>query len=299
MSGTAATGRVIKDGNHTVEVLNVLKDEIKKPESLASIREKALQIIQRAVDPNAGIPKHPSDGLLYGLIQSGKTSIINVAIALAVDNGFRCVIVLTTDIDPLYDQTLDRVRHALRGLNILGKNDWKDIERFGRQVKTAPSVVVCSKNGSKLASLLEAFKKAKIKALPTLIVDDEADQASLNTFTSKGNDQISRVNKAITKIRAHFPTNTYLQVTATPQSLFLQEPDHPYRPSFTVLSEPGEGYVGGDAFFGAASTRLLRQVNLDEVVELQASKRNLPPVALYQPDCKRLFIPFSLQRLRK
>jgi hypothetical protein len=64
--------------------------------------------------------------------------------------------------------------------------------------------------------------------------------------------------------------NTYLQVTATPQALFLQTPDHPFRPSFTVLSEPGEGYVGGEAFFGPDS-KLLRMVNIDEIDELRST----------------------------
>lgn len=269
-----ATRTPISDGQHTAEVLSVLGSEIKF-DALQSISQRAAQIIQRSVDPIAGPPEAPSDGLLYGLIQSGKTSILTVAAAMAADNGFRCVVVLTSDIDLLYDQTLERVRRALRGLTVLGKNDWKDAARFERQIRSTPFVVVCSKNGNKLNSLLEAFKKARAKGLSALIIDDEADQASLNTFTNKGGAQISRINQAITDFRDFFAVNTYLQVTATPQALFLQRPDHSYRPSFTVLSEPGPGYVGGEAFFGPQN-QLLRLVPIDEVDELCSTHQPAP-----------------------
>ena len=269
---------IIHDGAHTTEVLNVLSAEIKYPDSLRAITEKAVQILEQSVNPIGGVPDHPSDGLLYGLIQSGKTSIITVAAAMAADNGFQCILILTSDIDLLYDQTKERAVKALRGLHVLGKNDWKDAPRFERQLKTTPFVVVCSKNGSKLKSLLEAFKAAHAKGLPTLIIDDEADQASLNTNTrkaSKGGAQVSRINDVITEFRNFFPVNTYLQVTATPQALFLQAPDHNYRPSYTVLSEPGPGYVGGEAFFESTG-RILRDVDLHEIDQLRATNQPSP-----------------------
>ncbi|MDP2167887.1 MAG: Z1 domain-containing protein [Thermodesulfovibrionales bacterium] len=272
---TAIKRKIITDGQHTLEVINVLQTEIRAPDSLDAIKEKAFQIIERSVDPIAGPPEQPSDGLLYGLIQSGKTSIITVVAAMAADNGFQCVVILTSDIDLLYEQTLRRIRNALRGLNVLGKNDWKDAQRFKSQLQTPPFVIVCSKNGSKLNSLLEAFKGVRARSFSAMIIDDEADQASLNTLTSKGGDQISRINEVITNFRNFFSVNTYLQVTATPQALFLQRPDHRYRPSFTVLSQPGYGYVGGEKFFGDQSI-LLRTVDIDEVEQLRTTYQPSP-----------------------
>jgi len=266
---------VIRDGPNTVEVLNVLQNDILDPVSLESIRDRAAQVLEQSVNPIGGVPEDDSDGLLYGLIQSGKTSIITVAAAMAADNGFRSVLILTSDIDLLYEQTLERVKKALRGLTVLGKRDWKDPQRFQRQIRTGPFVVVCSKNGSKLKSLLDAFKAAGARGLPTLIIDDEADQASLNTFTSKRGTQVSRINEVITDFRNFFPVNTYLQVTATPQALFLQHPEHRYRPAFTVLSDPGPGYVGGEAFFGPNSN-LLRDVDLNEVDLLRSTHQPSP-----------------------
>lgn len=269
------TKHVSTDGDNTKEALIVLSESIANTDS---ILEKARQIIANSVDPIAGQPETPADGLLYGLIQSGKTSILTVAAAMAADHGFKCIIILTSDNNPLYSQTYKRTRQALRGLNVLGKNDWEDIEKFERQVRNSPFAVICSKNTKTLSGILQALKSAGgkgAKGLPTLIIDDEADQASLNTYTSKGTDEISTINRLISELRDFFPVKTYLQVTATPQALFLQTPDHPYRPSFTVLSEPGEGYVGGEAFFGPES-KLLRMVDIDEIELLRSTHQPTP-----------------------
>lgn len=269
------TNKIIIDGSHTTEVLNILSNEIKNENSLSSIKEKAAQIIKFSVDPVAGPPKEPSDGLLYGLIQSGKTSVITVSGAMAIDNGFQFVLLLTSNYDPLYQQTLERARQVWRGIRVLGKNDWKDPIRFQRQIRTTPFAIVCSKGVSMLDSMLDSFKKAGARGLSTFIIDDEADQASLNTKASKGIGDLSRTNEIITEFRKFFPVNTYLQVTATPQSLFLQRPGHPYRPSFTVLSEPGHGYIGGEAFFGDNS-ELLSMVDLEEVEKLHSTHQPSP-----------------------
>ncbi len=277
---SVATQRVlITDGPHTQEVLKVLFKDLGKSGVTVAL-QKASRIIELAVNPIGGPPAEPSDGLLYGLIQSGKTSILTVSAAMAADNGFDCILILTTDNDPLYEQTLDRVRAALRGLTILGKKDWKDPGRFAKQLQAKPFGIVCSKNGSMLKSLLEAYQKAKSRGLSVLIVDDEADQASLNTFTSKKSGKVSPINQAITDFRNYFPVNTYLQVTATPQALFLQTPKHRYRPTFTVLTEPGTGYVGGDDFFGSGSPNLLRYVDINEVTLLKATNQPKPTGAL-------------------
>jgi hypothetical protein len=273
--------KIIHDGSQTKEALDVLSNEIKTESSLLAIVERAGKILEHAVDPIGGSTE-PSYGLLYGLIQSGKTSIITVTTAMAADNGFKCIIILTSDINLLYGQTLQRIRSQLRGLNVLGKSDWEDLSRFERQIRMSPFVIVCSKNSSHLKNLIDAFKKVGSngsRGLPTLIIDDEADQASLNTKTQrnaqKRTEEISAINKYITEIRQFFQINTYLQVTATPQALFLQTPNGFYRPSFTVLSEPGPGYIGGEAFFESESS-LLRNVDIEEVDELKSGYQPNP-----------------------
>lgn len=276
MSEEPAPREVITDGTHVQEALQLLQKEIGSSEAVQSILKRAEQIISQSVNPIAGPQEIPCDGLLYGLIQSGKTSIITITAAMAADNGFRCILILTSDINILYNQTLKRVRAALPGLNVLAKNDPKDPARFSRQLRTSQFVIVCSKNGGTLGSLLDAFKLAKSKGLPAMIIDDEADQASLNTFTRKATGQVSTINGVITQLRNYFQVNSYIQVTATPQALILQKPSHKYHPSFTVLSEPGKGYMGGDEFFGPTSTVLKDNIDIHEIDLLRVGKHPTP-----------------------
>ncbi len=278
MQDNQNTREVIQDGLHTQEVINVLSNEIEGA-ALVALTEKATHILHQCVDPIAAPPETSSDGLVYGLIQSGKTSVIQVTTAMAADNGFQCIVILTSDNDILYEQTLKRMKSVLQGLNVLGKTDWGDPKRFARNLRNPPLVIVCSKNGTVLNGLLEEFKKAGAKGLSALIIDDEADQASLNTNTSKEKKTgkgPSTINQAISEFRDFFRVTTYLQVTATPQSLFLQNPNHRYRPSFTVLSEPGKGYVGGYEFFGDEDEKLLRFVDIEEVEQLTSSHQPSP-----------------------
>jgi hypothetical protein len=86
-------------------------------------------------------------------------------------------------------------------------------------------------------------------------------------------------------LRAFFQKNTYLQVTATPQALFLQTPGHEFRPKFTVLSHPGTAYVGGEEFFGEGSN-LIREFPLKDIAALSSGGQPSPSLS----------IPTSLQR---
>ena len=109
----------IRDGQRTTEGLSALVNEISEPASLHVIAELAASILQYAVDPLSGNVK-PSYGLLYGLIQSGKTSVITITTAMAVDNGFKCIIVLTSDffrLGPRCGSTGAKRHCALRYIN--------------------------------------------------------------------------------------------------------------------------------------------------------------------------------------
>jgi hypothetical protein len=274
----AESERKVQAGQNATEALRVLERQIPE-KSVAAVRDTAKRVVALSVDPTQKGPEH-SDGLVYGMVQSGKTGVLTVAAAMAADNGYAGIIVLTSDNDELYDQTVVRVKQTLRGVTVLGKNDWKDPARFKRHIGT-PFAIVCSKNGRMLTSLLEAFRKAGARTKPLYIVDDEADQASLNTKARKPTTKPSPVNAHITDLRDYFAVNTYLQVTATPQALFMQPAGHSYRPTFTVLTEPGPDYVGGDDFFRDDSP-LLDYVDLAEVNQLAvgnqpAASPKMPP----------------------
>lgn len=239
--------------NHSEQVLKLLQAQIGNSEEVSDIEDTAKEVVAAWVDPLQG-GKAETNGLIYGLVQSGKTGVLTVTGAMGADEGYRTIIVLTSDNDALYEQTLGRVREAFPGIDILGKPDFKDEDAFLQRIRAGTCAIVTTKNSGLLHTLTQNFTKGKLRGLTTLIIDDEADQASLNTRAAKADGTRSAINDRIGELRGFFDRSTYLQVTATPQALFLQTPSHDFRPKFTVLSNPGAAYVGGDDFFGEGST---------------------------------------------
>jgi hypothetical protein len=218
--------------------------------------------------PRGGGPIHDgSTGLIYGRIQSGKTITAIATAALAADNGFRCVIVLTSDNTWLGKQTFGRFRDELDegGPAVRAWTDWSDDPgKFGREdvqdyLELHGVVLVSTKNIAHLGELLEVLREADARQYPALIIDDEADNASLNTSAARqarhgrGAFADSPIYDKIGAIRKAVPHHIYLQVTATPQSLLLQKLDERCRPAFCILSKTGPDYMGGELFFSEDS----------------------------------------------
>lgn len=259
---------------HRDQVLALLQKQIGNEGEVKDISSTASEVVHKWVNPLSG-GKEETNGLIYGLVQSGKTGVLSVTGAMGADEGYRTIVILTSDIDPLYQQTLGRVQEAFPGIDIIGKKDFKDADAFIQRIKCNTCAIVTSKNAGHLKTLIENFKKGKVKGLSCLIIDDEADQASLNTKERRGDGSRSAINDRIVELRGFFDKNTYLQVTATPQALFLQTPKHDFRPKFTVLSNPGSEYVGGEDFFGDGSN-LVREFDLDDIAVLAPGPQPAP-----------------------
>ena len=260
---------------HQDQVLRLLETQIDSPDEVAEIHQTAMRVAEEWVEPLVGGGRAEVNGLIYGLVQSGKTGVLTVTGAIGADQGYRTIILLTSDNDPLYDQTLGRAREAFPGIDIISKKELKDQHSFIQRIKAGTSAIVVTKNSSILKTLIENLQKGRVKGLSCLIIDDEADQASLNTKAKKADGTRSAINERITKLRGYFEKNTYLQVTATPQALFLQAPDHDFRPKFTILSYPGADYVGGDDFFGGGSN-LVREFPLKDIEDLSVGSQPAP-----------------------
>jgi hypothetical protein len=203
-------------------------------------------------------------GMLLGLIQSGKTRTFLGVIALALDNGFDNCIILTKGTKPLARQTLMRVRQAFR--SAIENDDARvfDImalpENLTSYERSLKLIVVCKKEDDNLRRLERALCDTypELSQRRTLIIDDEADLASLGFRTRGGQTELAVIPSQIERLRHALTRAGYLQVTATPYSLYLQPssdqimPDgvyRPLRPAFTELVPVHEDYVGGKQYF--------------------------------------------------
>lgn len=184
-------------------------------------------------------------GLLFGNVQSGKTGQMFGIICKAADMGFPAFLLLTTDNIILQQQTLDRVKADLSGFCVCGEND---SGLFIQNSLMQPVIVVLKKNVRVLRLWANVFASTGfMKGNSLFIIDDEADAASLNTLINKGRQ--STINRYLDSIKNGASSSIYLQVTGTPQAIFLQTMMSGWHPYFAYYFEPGDGYLGGDFFF--------------------------------------------------
>lgn len=184
-------------------------------------------------------------GLLFGNVQSGKTGQMFGVISKAADLGFSVFLLLTTDNIVLQQQTIDRVKADLPDYCICGEND--DSIFLQNELMQAV-IIVIKKNVRVLRKWSNVFASTGfMRGNPLFIIDDEADAASLNTLVNKNKQ--SSVNKFLDKIKNESSCSIYLQVTGTPQALYLQTQTSGWQPMFTYYFKPGDGYLGGDFFF--------------------------------------------------
>jgi hypothetical protein len=238
-------------------------------DALVSARNDSPALVASMVEAvgKIGTSEPSRPGMLLGRIQSGKTRAFIGIIARAFDTGFDLAIVLTKGTQALSEQTVRRIEEDFGPAIESDQVRVYDIMRFPTNLRafqlSQKIVLVAKKEAKNLQRIMDALSKhyPNLKAKRLLIVDDEADFATLNFRKNKTTDAIEAgvIANWIDQLRAAAATAGYLQVTATPYSLYLQ-PDneesnplfHPIRPAFTVLLPVFEGYVGGDYFFGSS-----------------------------------------------
>ncbi len=206
-------------------------------------------------------------GMLLGKIQSGKTRGFVGVIARAFDRGFDMALVLTKGTKTLSAQTVRRLESDFAEFI-------KDDEFLVVDIMNMPGtlrrtelrrkmVVVAKKQARNLDKLIEFIESHEdLQDRKVLIVDDEADFASVRYVRKAGETVVNQgtIADQIDQLRELTTGIAFLQVTATPYSLYLQPEDYdeadtscvfkPKRPAFTKLLPIHSGYVGGDDYFG-------------------------------------------------
>ncbi len=259
------------DGSE-VEGLTVRRPSEITEEQWDTVRATAASVLARCPAPDAS--SGSITGLALGKVQSGKTLSYTTLIALAIDNGYRIIVVLAGTKNPLLGQNFDRL---CADLNV-GHN--AQLIPFKNPVPEETSVVqnVIQGSGHALIAVLKNRKRIddvrklltapELRTAPTLIIDDEGDEASLNTQFRKG--RRSAVYESILKMRSTLRLHAYIAYTATPQANLLISNIDGLSPDFGVLIEPGSGYCGGSVFFGKDRDKYVRVVPFSETGEKDA-----------------------------
>lgn len=209
--------------------------------------------------------EHP--GMLLGKVQSGKTRTFISILALAFDNTFDIAIVLSKNSRALIEQTAKRLNSEFAMFINDGELEIYDImhapSSFGAFELDSKLIFVAKKQTDNLRRLTDLFTNNLAMAEKrTIIIDDEADSASIGYSKKEGLVEARTIARQISDLRAVINSSSYLQVTATPYSLYLQPSEievanviefKPTRPAFTKLVPVPAEYVGGETYFGESS----------------------------------------------
>lgn len=236
--------------------LRVKLEEQLPSDAVQSIHEASDRVLAELGAP--AIPGRNLRGLVLGFVQSGKTTSFMSVIAKAADRGYRFFIVLSGITENLRSQTQERVDEMLvegSGQFVSLTSSESDFEAPEQLSKIAAStelrlIAVVKKNPHRLRRLLNWLKSAQRDAdqFPILIIDDEADQASIDV----GQTRTSRINSLIRKI-LEFERAGYIAYTATPFANVLIDPMNEndlYPKDFIVDLPKPDNYFGSAELFG-------------------------------------------------
>ena len=209
------------------------------------------------------VSSNAEPGLLLGKIQSGKTRTFITALALAFDNDFDLALVFTKGVKVLTQQTVARIKQEF---TVASNQDLLHVFEIMAMPQNLPPalvsqklVIVCKKEDDNIKLLHRVLDEVytSLKQRRCLVIDDEADFASVGYRRDGGVVVSAVIPLQIDRLRQLMQRITVLQVTATPYSLYLQPnavPEEtgltqPIKPSFTHVVPEGPGYVGGEVYF--------------------------------------------------
>ena len=238
------------------------------PEAAVTFTEETIDVMAHC-NPHDAISNPETTHLVVGYVQSGKTMSFTGLTALALDNGYRVIVYLAGTKNNLLEQTTKRLRKDLISKRPRNNNFYKihtnptieDAEEIIGHLESSDKPIILIpilKHYDHINKLAEIFESHDYKETAgnetVIIVDDEADQASLNNYgrsnSLKDEEEKSSTYDAILRLRGALPGNTYLQYTATPQANILISMQDLLSPKSHTLLTPGEGYIGGKLFFG-------------------------------------------------
>lgn len=256
-------------------------------ESSERIVSEATSILSKCIPPQG--PADSTTGLVLGYVQSGKTMSFTTVAALARDNGYPMVIVITGISNPLLDQSTRRLEQDLRLQDNrkwrLFRNPkvddrqsiadvlaaWRDQRLPDHRRKTV--LITVLKSTTNLRNLNRVLQQLDLGTTPVLVIDDEADQAGLNTRAAQGTQ--STTYQRLVTLRQNLPHHAYLQYTATPQAPLLINIIDVLSPRFAELLTPGDDYVGGETFF-EQHPNLVRVIPAAEIPSRTNSLQDVP-----------------------
>lgn len=263
------------------------------PEVISQLDDLTDRILDKLFNPQRDDIIINKKGLVVGQVQSGKTANYTGLICKAADAGFNLIIILAGIHNNLRSQTQTRIDEGFLGFdtqntraydmnrtirigvglipgfdNAIANSYTTSTERgdFTKQAANTagfnfnnpqPIILVIKKNVSVLKRLYSWLKSQSthdiIANKSLLLIDDEADNASINT--SRDGDDPTAINKNICKIIKLFNRSAYVGYTATPfANIFIPlDKDDLFPKDFIINLPAPDNYIGPEKVFGTSA----------------------------------------------
>lgn len=263
------------------------------PEVIFQLDDLTDRILDKLFNPQRHDIIINKKGLVVGQVQSGKTANYTGLICKAADAGFNLIIILAGIHNNLRSQTQTRIDEGFLGFDTQNTraydmnrtirigvglipgfdkaiaNSYTTSAEYGDFTKQAantagfnfnnpqPIILVIKKNVSVLKRLYSWLKSQSthdvIANKSLLLVDDEADNASINT--SRSGDDPTAINGNICKIIKLFNRSAYVGYTATPfANIFIPlDKDDLFPKDFIINLPAPDNYVGPEKVFGTSA----------------------------------------------
>lgn len=236
------------------------------------------------------------NSLLVGKVQSGKTSNLELLTALAFDNGYNLLVIYGGYDTELLRQCTERFGKTFDSVSGDDIIESESPIVFTTHIQTnesnpiacltpdfaldlldekRPIIITCLKD-SRVLKKVNRLLRELIEMVPNLkpfIIDDEGDQASLNTAKNKIKNATPTYN-AIRIMKNLLQNPLYLSVTATPQANIFQDNISALRPASIHLIQPGDGYDGASIYHLKDNEIIQPTVDEETNVSLSNSLRN-------------------------
>lgn len=285
------------------KLLNEKQFSIQVIETLDNVTDRILGLLE---NPSKDGP-WDRRGMVFGHVQSGKTANYTGLICKAADSGYKLIVVIAGIHNKLRNQTQLRIDEGFVGRDsarlLLNRDDkfvgvgrfdqsrrpgtfTTSVKDFNKIMATGigmplqnlnePAVFVIKKNTKTLENLLEwlgehsASRGGRTVNAPMLLIDDEADNASINI--KYGKTGVARINGQIRELLCMFERSCYIGYTATPFANIFIDPDSDdemlgqdlFPRNFIVSLDPPTNYFGPTKVFLDDSEAIVRHINDNE-----------------------------------
>ena len=260
-------------------------------ETIGEIERATLKILKRLSQDTRKID--PIKGLVIGNVQSGKTANMAALMAMAADWGWNMFIVLSGTIENLRIQTQARLQGDLNNEGCV--LSWQGLEHLSLQSPIGTRAqdlhfesnskiryfTVSLKNAARLKKLIQWLQKDKNKMaqMKILVIDDEADQAGINTANISSSIKrpiyrlitamVNGLNERSQIISDRYMAMNYIGYTATPYANILNDSslESLYPKNFIATLSVSNEYFGPQQIFGTPDGRYLGLDIIREVTE--------------------------------